>query len=493
MASPSVMRRAVPTGPGVKRPAGAAMTAIPFIGGFESTYMPAHDKDVTETTEHDRRWRADIRLLSATGVKQLRYPLRWHRIERAPGRYDWDQTDEALTHIRDEGMAVIADLVHHTSYPRWLDHGFADPRFGPAFLRFSDAVADRYPWLPAYTLFNEPFSTLFLAGSEAIWPPYLSGTEGFARLLRNVLPWVAEASRRYRARLPGARHVWVDTCEHHGAAVPEALPYAMMANQRRFVVLDLFLGRAGQPDECLYVDQLVAAGGSDLLALDPGVVDVLGLDYYAHCQWSFGAGPVPSAAPRPDPVPLSFQIQEYWDRYRLPCALTETNIRGYASDRATWLKYTLQQCELAAARGVPIEGYGWFPFIDSADWDSLLYRCEGNIDPVGVYWLDDTLARRPSSMSIAYTAAARGTPSSDLPAYRLRHPVAWWLRGYLGHVPDWRWQLPPSTERGPDDPASHPAFELRLPRADDRSRVSTETSASLTVGTAQPRRDGQGA
>ena len=433
-----------------------------MIGAFESTYLPAHDTDVTQTTGHDRRWREDIALLQHAGVRQLRYPVLWHRVESEPGRYDWRHTDEVLGHLHDAGLHVIADLVHHTSYPRWLDRGFDDPRYGEAFLRFTTAVAERYPWLPAYTLVNEPFSTMFLAGHAGLWPPYLSGDEGFVRLLRNVLPPLAEASRNYRSLLPDARHVWTDTCESHGPASPAAAPYVARAQQRRFVVLDLMLGRAGAPGQRLYVDRLCEVGGADLLDMEPGHVDVLGLDYYAHCQWSFGPDDVGSTTPRADPVPLADQIVEYWERYRLPIALSETNVRGYASDRATWLKYTLEQCEIAVSRGVPVEGYCWFPVIDSADWNSLLHRCEGAIDPVGAYWLDDALERRESSMSRSWTAAAAGTPAAELPAYRLREPVATWLRGYLDHVPHWQWQDPPEGELCSNDTPPDARMELRV-------------------------------
>jgi beta-glucosidase/6-phospho-beta-glucosidase/beta-galactosidase len=436
---------------------------IPFIGAFESTYMPAHDTDVTQTTGHDRRWRQDLQLLERAGVRELRYPLLWHRIEQVQGRYDWRHSDQVLHQLRDSGMRVIVDLVHHTSYPRWLEGGFGDARFGDAFLRYTDAVAERYPWLPAYTLMNEPFSTLLLAGHSRIWPPYLSGDEGFARLLGNVLPALAEASRRWRERLPGAQHVWTDTCEHHGAADPESEAFTAMANQRRFIVLDLLLGRAGQGGECLYVDKLVAAGGRDLLTMEPGSIDVLGLDYYAHCQWSFGRDE--HTVPRPDPLPLADQIEEYWQRYRLPCALTETNLRGYASDRATWLKYTLEQCEVAVARGVPLEGYCWFPSIDSADWNSLLYRCEGKVDPVGVWWLDDRLDRRESSMSRSYAAAAQGAPAAELPAYRLREPVASWLQGYLPQMAHWTWEEPPAGETCSNDTPEDARMEFRISEA----------------------------
>jgi hypothetical protein len=114
--------------------------------------------------------------------------------------------------------------------------------------------------------------------------------------------------------------------------------------------------------------------------MKPARIDVLGLDYYAHSQWHFspGTGSVPS----PTPASLAELIVEYFSRYELPCTLFETNIRGFASDRASWLKYTLEQYEIAERAGVPLRGYCWFPFIDSCDWDSLLYHRRDSIDPV---------------------------------------------------------------------------------------------------------------
>jgi beta-glucosidase/6-phospho-beta-glucosidase/beta-galactosidase len=433
---------------------------LQIIGGFESTYLPGHDRDVAETTAHDRRWADDLALMASTGIRRLRYPIRWHRVEQTPGRYDWSDTDRVLGHLLEVGMQPIVDLVHHTSYPRWLDDGFADARFGGAYLAYAEAVAERYPWIAEYTLFNEPFSTLFLAGHEALWPPYHRGVTGFVDLLRNVLPAVAEASRHYRSALPGARHVFVDTCEHHYAGDAAAERYTAMANDRRFFVTDLFLGR--DQGSSRFLPLVLEAGGEDLLAMAPGHIDTLGLDYYAHCQWDFIGDGEGGVVPAANPIPLADQVLEYWDRYRLPCMLSETNIRGFASDRATWLKYTLEQCERAAAAGVPLEGYCWFPFVDSADWDSLLYRCEGNIDPVGVYWLDEALDRRPSSMSAAMALAAAGAPATDLPAYRLREPVASWLGGYLPHMAHWAWQEPPTGERCSSTASPDDRIELRI-------------------------------
>ena len=432
---------------------------IEIIGAFESTYMPSHDRDIFETTEHDVRWREDLALLAENGVTRLRYPIRWHRIEVTPGEFDWSETDEVLAHLRRIGMRPIVDLVHHTSYPAWLTEGFADERFPAAYLRYAEAFARRYPDTEEYTLFNEPFSTLFLSGHEAIWPPYKSGLDGFVDLLANVLPAMAEASRLYRALLPDARHVWVDTCEYHTGTDEGGRGYAAYANERRFLAIDAFLGRGYDRDSILG-QELTAVGGERLQGIEPGVVDMLGLDYYAHCQWSFGEGG--GSTPSPNPLPLADQIEQYWQRYGVPCMITETNVRGHTTDRATWLKYVLEQCETARDRGVPLEGLCWFPFIDSTDWDSLLYRCEGNVDPVGVYWLDETLTRHGSVMSDSYASAARGIPSSRLPAFEFAEPVATRLRGYLPQMAHWNWQPGPPDNRGHNLPLTTRTMELRV-------------------------------
>jgi beta-glucosidase len=422
-----------------------AVGSIPFVGGFESTYQPALDVDVAETTGHVARWRADLELLRASGVLQVRYPVRWHRIETRPGRFSWDGTDAVLDFLRDQGMQPIVDLLHHTSYPRWLRRGFADRRFASSYLRYLEAFARRYPWIEAYTLFNEPFTTFLFCGDMGVWPPHLHGLKGFLSLARNVFPAVAEASRMYRNLLPKARHWYVEACERHGAAAPAAERHAAYANDRRFFLLDLFLGRPLDGDRP-FVAAVERAGGSRLLDFEPGSVDVVGLDYYAHNQWLWLDAAGRGLKSSPQPATLAGLIEEYWERYRLPCALTETNIRGFASDRASWLKYTLEQCELAREAGVPLEGYCWFPFVDSCDWDSLLVRSAGHVDPVGVYWLDRGLERRPSSMSASYRRAATGTPAGELPAYRFQPPVSDWLRGWLPQMAHWEWRDPPAAE-----------------------------------------------
>jgi beta-glucosidase/6-phospho-beta-glucosidase/beta-galactosidase len=414
---------------------------IEILTGFETTYMPADDTDVAETSGHIHKRRSDLELVRASGVRTLRYPVRWHRVEERCGHYDWSETDEVLDLLEELGLEPIVDLVHHTSYPRWLRRGFADPEFPGAFLRYVEAFARRYPRVRQYTLFNEPFATLLLCGHEAAWPPHGEGIESFVHMLANVLPAVALASQMYRELLPEGRHVWVDTCEHHTGSGRDGRRYAAYANDRRFFVLDALLGRIDTDERRPFVDDVVRHSGSTLMDLS-GHVDVVGLDYYAHCQWHFG--PRGGIAPSPRVAPFADLIGEYAARYERPCMVTETNIRGTASDRATWFKYLLEQCETAVLRGIDLRGLCWFPFIDSCDWDTLLRHCRRSVDPVGVVSVNESdWTRQITTTTYTFAIAAQGAPSSALPAYELQQPMATWLRGYLPHMRHWTWQPPP--------------------------------------------------
>jgi glycosyltransferase involved in cell wall biosynthesis len=413
-----------------------------FLAGFESTNHPAAGVDALDVTGHAEHGDADLDHLWSAGVRHLRFPLRWQRLEPEPGLFDWQETDRALGELHDRGMVPIVDLVHHTTYPRWLADGFRGADFGPAFLRYAEAVAGRYPWLPAYTLFNEPFATLFLAGHEALWPPYDRGIDGFRRLLLSVLPSLSRAAAAWRELLPAAHHVWVDTAEHH-AGIGAGAAHAELANDRRHVVLDLALGRDLHPGRP-FLDRLVADAGEALLELPPLRVDVLGIDYYSHSEWFYDDEG--GHAPSPRPVGLAAVAEHYAARYGLPLMLTETNVRGLPSDRTSWLRYTLEEYELALARGVPLHGYCWFPHVDSADWDSLLARCAGRADPVGVLSLEPDGVRRRTGFTRAWERAASGVPVADLPAVRFQPPCDAQLAGFLASLRHWPWRPPSPAE-----------------------------------------------
>lgn len=423
-----------------------------FLSGFESTHIFGSGTDVLATTGHYDLVEYDLELAQASGIQQMRYSAPWHVIERVEGQYDWRWFDRAMRKIREMSIEPILDPLHHTSFPAWLDGGFANPRFAQLYLRFVSALAERYPWVRHYTVINEPFVTTWFCGHEGCWYPYRTGAANFVPMLMNVVEAIVSVSRRLVRMRPDVCLVHVDAAERHWAADEVSQRHAAFGNELRFLVHDLVLGRVGH-DHPLYgylTDNGATAEHLAKFREHPARIDVLGLDYYAHCEleWCRDGRIFPNRTPE-GLIPTAV---EYAERYRLPVMLSETNIRGYVTDRISWLKFMVEQCEQIEwsvnAMGLTFEGFCWYPFIDSTDWCSLVRQANGNIDPQGIYWLErGTLRRNASELSEIYTALARGQITAlDIPAYRFQEPLDHQLRGLLPKMEHWDWRSPAMDE-----------------------------------------------
>lgn len=209
---------------------------------------------------------------------------------------------------------------------------------------------------------------------------------------------------------------------------------------------DLTLGQVGK-DHALY-DYLTTNGAQKnrlkQLQISPARIDVLGLDYYSHCELEW-ASRTKRVYPNQSPEGLVPTALEYAERYRLPVMLSETNIRGYVTDRISWLKFMVEQCEQIeqhlAQMNLPFEGFCWYPLIDSTDWYSLVKEAKGKVDPQGIYLLGtDRTQRYASELSETFKSLARGEITSrDIPAYRFRPPLDKQLKGFLPMMAHWQW------------------------------------------------------
>ena len=247
---------------------------------------------------------------------------------------------------------------------------------------------------------------------------------------------------------PDVTLVHVDAAEKHRAHDSKSQWHARFCNERRFVVLDLIMGRIDSTHP-LY-DYLTRHGmtADDIkwFRRHPARVDVLGLDYYAHCELEWNT----RGRVWPNRMPEGFTAvaMEYVDRYQLPVMLSETNIRGYLTDRLSWMKFMYEQCEVLVEQLTPrdlsFHGFCWFPLIDSTDWDTLVREANGRVDPQGIYWLDrHRTIRNASELSDVFTALARRTlKGSDIPAYCFQPPVHDVVHGFRPFMRHWQWKTP---------------------------------------------------
>jgi beta-glucosidase/6-phospho-beta-glucosidase/beta-galactosidase len=423
-----------------------------YLSGFESTHIFGKGKDVLDLTRHKEFVEDDLNLVKTSGVNLLRYSAPWHDIERIPGVYDWVWMDRAMNRMRDLGIAPILDPLHHTSFPEWLKGGFANRNFAPLYLKFCTALAERYPWAKHYTVINEPFVTTWFCGHEGIWYPYYRGAENFVPMLMNVVEAIISVSRMLVEKIPDVCLIHVDAAEKHRAHDAESAAHAEIGNKMRFLTQDLVTGKV---DESYPLYEYLRLNGASKRRLEhfranPARIDVIGLDYYAHCEleWCAAGRVYPNRAPE-GLVPTALEYAEY---FKLPLMLSETNIRGYINDRISWLKFMVEQCEQIESklseRNITFEGFCWYPFIDSTDWCSLVREANGFIDPQGIFYLDERFRRCESELSEIFAALAQGKiTSQDIPAYHFQSPIDEQLRGLQPLMAHWDWKMPPVSNR----------------------------------------------
>lgn len=419
-----------------------------FISGFESTHIFGSGTDVLETTRHLEQFEQDLRLVKETGIKMLRYSAPWHSIERTRGVYDWQWMDKAVAFLDELGIKPIFDPLHHTSFPEWLEDGFANPQFPESYLNFVAALAERYPHVRHYTVVNEPFVTTWFCGHEGFWYPHQTSDQSVVPMFLNVGRAISSVSRMLVEKFPDVQLIHVEAAEQHRAADTESEFHADLSNNLRFLVLDLVLGKIDDRHALYNYLREHGATENDLtwFVENPARVDVLGLDYYSHCELEWCV--MGRVYPNQTPVGFVPAALEYAARYNLPVMLTETNIRGFVSDRISWLKFMVEQCEILEGKladlGLRFKGFCWYPFVDSTDWDTLLTEANSNIDPQGIYWLDEERdVRNASELSEIYAALVRGEiTSKDIPAYRFLAPLDETLRELLPLMQHWEWKEP---------------------------------------------------
>jgi beta-glucosidase/6-phospho-beta-glucosidase/beta-galactosidase len=417
---------------------GTRTPRYPHLGGFESTYIFGTGQDILGTTRHIDLWREDLSLVLQSGIKRLRYSVPWHRIEQSPGRFDWNWMDGPMHFMRTAGLEPILDPLHHTSFPDWLEDGFLNPDFVPLYCRFIGEVSNRYDWVRRYTVINEPLATTIFCSYTGMWYPHKASDEHNVAMTLQVARCISSCIALLRRKSEYIEIVHVDTAEEHRAVDERSRSWVEHANWRRFLILDLVLGRV-IPSHPLYPYLRNNGASEEELSWfvdHPETIDLLGLDYYVHSEmeWFWANEKQRSDIRLYNENPKGFGAiaEDYAERYGKPILLSETNIRGTVAERLTWLKFMEEQCEALVRRGVDFREFCWYPSIDSTDWSNCCTRCTNVIDPQGIWWLDsERVTRHESELSRIYGQLARGLISSkDIPAYSFEYYLAPRLRGY---------------------------------------------------------------
>jgi len=416
--------------------------ALEMWGGIECTVNRVRDDYFTQLDRSGHAERdGDLDRFAALGIRSLRYPVLWETTAPdGPASADWSWADRRLPALRSLGIAPIVGLVHHGSGPRHTS--LLCPRFADGLAQFAAAVAERFPWVEQWTPVNEPLTTARFSALYGLWYPHARDDRSFVAALLNQCRATVLAMAAIRRVNPAARLVQTDDISRTYGT--EAMSGVVdFYNERRWLAWDLLCGRVG-PDHPLW-DYLLESGAAaaDVLwfAEHPCPPDVIGVNYYVTSErWldhrverypdrPRGGAPdgefvdIESVRVLAMPAPaIASLLQETWQRYGIPVAVTEAHIDAGREDQLRWLLEIWRAALSARAAGADVRAVTAWSLLGSFDWNCLLGECRGYYEP-GPF---DVRAPRPRPTALAALIAELGA------GREASHPVlkgeGWWRR-----------------------------------------------------------------
>lgn len=409
--------------------------------GVECTVNRVGDEyfDQLERNGHATRI-SDLDLFAELGISAIRYPVLWERT--APNgldQADWSWADERLDRLRELDIHPIVGFVHHGSGPRHTS--LVDPAFAEKLAEFAGAFAQRYPWVEHYTPVNEPLTTARFSGLYGHWYPH--GRDGltFARALLNQCRAIALSMQAIRQVNPRAQLIQTEDMGTT-SSTPLLTYQAEFENERRWLSFDLLCGRLNPSHPISsYLRELGISTAELTSFLDaPCPPDIVGINHYVtsdrfldqrlerYPAWSHGGNgqheyadihtlrcPENSAGHRS-------LLQEAWQRYGLPIAVTEAHLGGTREEQLRWLKEIWDTAQSLRADSIDVRAVAAWSLLGAYDWNILVTRADGFYES-GVF---DLRSPHPRPTAVAHLLQALAT------GREYDHPVldqpGWWRR-----------------------------------------------------------------
>lgn len=399
------------------RAPGASAAEFRWAVGIENTFVPqtraGHRRlDEYELMDHYRLWRDDIDRAADLGISTIRYGIPWYRVNPKPGVFDWSWTDGVLEHLAGtRGLTPIVDLMHYGT-PLWLENGFVNASYPRRVAEYAARFAERYGSLVRwYTPLNEPAVTAAYCGRDGRWPPYLSGHDGYIKVLLALAEGMVRTAEALRAARADTVLVHVEDVGLERPDTPATAGIAAEAQADRLLALDLACGLVGpeHPRHAWLVENGADAGRLDYLSERAPDWDVLGVNFYPWTNRRIvrRRGGRPRSVCDTDPAALADVLRMVHRRYGLPMMVTETSSTGCPLERARWMRETLGAVRAARSEGLPVVGYTWFPLFTMIEWKYRWSR-KGLADHLlhlGLYDVrprDGRMDREPTPLVEAY-------------------------------------------------------------------------------------------
>ncbi|MDB5570159.1 MAG: family oxidoreductase [Hyphomicrobiales bacterium] len=423
--------------------------ALEVWGGFECTIARIRDsyRDQCRDTGHFDRIE-DLERAASLGLRRLRYPVLWESFADEATAWAWH--DARFSRLRALGLGVIAGLTHHGGGPSGTS--LLDTHYPEKLAGHASAVAQRYPWLEAYTPVNEPLTTARFACLYGHWHPHQAHTGAFLLALFHQCRATAAAMKAIRRVNPRAQLVQTEDMGRVFSTSKLKLQ-AEYENERRWLSFDLLTGRVDSkhPWRRAFLDAGVQERQLDEISHEPCPPDIVGVNHYltsdryldhrvADYPPEFRGGNgrqayVDVAAARANVPARDFgpraRLQEAWDRYGLPLAVTEVHNGSTREEQLRWLAEVWWAANDVAQAGADVRAVTVWSLAGAVDWNSLLTRRDGFYEP-GAF---DVRTSPPRPTALA--SAVRALTSQACFDHPCLDGAGWWRRSDRYHRAQW--------------------------------------------------------
>ncbi|MBA3658143.1 MAG: sugar nucleotide-binding protein [Gemmatimonadales bacterium] len=378
----------------------AVGSPLEMWGGVECTVNRVGDtfRDQLVLNGHDVRT-DDLERFARLGFRTMRVPVLWERVAPSGLEHaDWRWSDARLAQARELGIRPIVGLVHHGSGPAGTS--LLDPAFPGRLAEFARAVAERYPWVTAYTPVNEPLTTARFSALYGLWYPHVSDSRQFVRALLVQCRASILAMRSIREITPGAALVQTEDLGRT-YSTPLLAYQATFDNERRWLTFDLLTGRLTRTDRMWrYMrDQGIDEETLEWFRVNACPPDLLGINHYvtsnryldtdrrrypAHTWGGNGRhryADVEAVRVLERPASPREVLLEAWQRYHLPLAVTEVHLGCTREEQLRWLGEVWAAAAAARQQGADVRAVTAWSLLGAFDWDSLLTRAAGHYEP----------------------------------------------------------------------------------------------------------------
>ena len=367
------------------------MSKLELWGGPECTVnrVGPSFRDQMHESGHDARI-SDLDLFAELGIAAIRYPVLWeHVAPERPDACDWRWADARLGRLRELGIRPIVGLVHHGSGPRYTNL-LADD-FATGLANHARRLAERHPWIDAWTPVNEPLTTARFSALYGHWYPHKRDEPSFWLALLNQIDGVRLSMAAVRRFNPHAQLIHADDLGRTFATAAMR-DQAAFDNVRRWMGWDLLCGRV-VPGHCLWM-RLCGFGFEERLraiADAPCPPDIIGVNHYLtsdrFLDHRVRRYPEQDRATNgrstfsdteavrvldPPPPGLRGVLREAWDRYGIPLAITEVHNGCTREEQMRWMAEAWHTAEDLAAEGVDVRAVTAWSLLGSFGWDTLL-------------------------------------------------------------------------------------------------------------------------